>query len=103
MNKKTSTRTVIASALAAAFFVTASANDAAASASTQSPSQVTHILVPEIGINAENLNEQLKPLGFSKVYALKEKNGFFHLMAEDHHGDLKRLWVGKSDGKTAIF
>jgi hypothetical protein len=104
MNKKTTTRTLLTAALgAAAIFVSVSANDASARASTKTPSIVTNIGVPAQGFSADNLIDQLKPLGFSKVYAVKEKDGFFHLMAENHYGEIKRLWVGKADGKTAVF
>jgi len=99
MNKKTTTRTLLTAALgAAAIFVSVSANDASARASTKTPSIVTNIGVPAQGFSADNLIDQLKPLGFSKVY-----DGFFHLMAENHYGEIKRLWVGKADGKTAVF
>lgn len=86
---------------AAAIFV--GVNHASARTTSQAPSLVTSIGIPHQGFNADNLIDQLRPLGFNRVYAVKEKNGFFHLMATNHAGEIKRLWIAKSDGKTAIF
>ncbi len=104
MSKKAFSKVLLAIPLATTVFMAGLAtNDAQASESSQAPSKVMQFSVPDDGFNAETLIDQLKPLGFNKVYAVKEKGGFFHLMAKTHAGDIKRMWIGKSDGRAAIF